>query len=264
MKLSNALLTAALESLPLTTTAQDVAPTPAVQSSKTSPDSNATRLLFSPTGRPLAKGEGYFSDHMLVFPGVTYGITDNLSIGAGASVVPGLGLDEQVLYVAPRFGKQFSEHVAVSAGLLYGRTGGNDDATDLGLGFAVATLGKPDESLTVGLGVARTVEYETSGRYVNGVLRYERQRDIAHTPVLMVGGTKQLSRRVALVSENWLVLHDNFKLSEQPFALGIRFLGDRLSADVGVVLVGEMLDEGFPLPWVSVSYRFGRALARTP
>lgn len=26
-------------------------------------DSNHTRLLFSPTGPPLAKGAGYFSDH---------------------------------------------------------------------------------------------------------------------------------------------------------------------------------------------------------
>jgi hypothetical protein len=54
-----------------------------------------------------------------------------------------------------------------------------------------------------------------------------------------------------------LILHDDFRLSEQPFALGLRFLGDRLSADVGVILVGELIDEGFPVPWLSVSYHFG-------
>jgi hypothetical protein len=207
-------------------------------------DSNYTRLLFSPTGRPLAKGAGYFSDHYVVFPGVAYGLTDNLSIGAGVSAIPGLGLSEQMLYVAPRFGKQFSEHVAVSGGLLYAHAGAGDDYLDLGVGFAMATLGKPDKSLTVGGGVARTVD--TRGY-------------VSHVPVLIVGGTARLSRRIALVSENWLILHDDFEPKNQPFAVGVRFLGDHLSADVGVVLIGELIDEGFPIPWLSVTYHFGRS-----
>ncbi len=203
-------------------------------------DANYTRLLFSPTGRPLAKGTGYFSDHYVVFPGVTYGLTDNLSISGGVSIIPGLGLGDQLFYVAPRIGKQFSDRLAVSGGVLWAR-GGEGEDEQLGVGFAMATFGPPDKSLTVGGGVVRTVE-----------------RDASYTPVIVFGGTARLSRRLALVSENWLILHDDFKLSEQPFALGLRFLGDRLSADVGVILVGEMIDEGFPVPWLSVSYHFGR------
>ncbi|MBK5255844.1 MAG: hypothetical protein JJE39_07415 [Vicinamibacteria bacterium] len=220
-------------------------------------DSNYTRLLFSPTGRPLAKGAGYFSDHYVVFPGLSYGLTDNLSIGAGVSAIPGLGLGEQMLYVAPRLGKQFSEQVAVSAGLLYAHAGDGGDEGDLGVGFAMATFGKPDKSLTVGGGVARTVDHDSVGRFVGGRLVYETRRRVSHTPVIMVGGTARLSRRIALVSENWLILHDDFKLENQPFAVGVRFLGDRLSADVGVILVGELIDEGFPIPWLSVTYHFG-------
>lgn len=220
-------------------------------------DSNYTRLLFSPTGRPLEKGTGYFSDHYVVFPGVTYGVTDNFSISGGVSVIPGLGLSEQLFYVAPRFGKQFSDRVAVSGGVLYAR-GGEDDEGQLGLGFAMATFGQPDKSLTVGGGVARTVDSYTQWSSADGRGRYETRRDVSYTPVIVFGGTARLSRRIAFVSENWLILHDDFKLSEQPFALGLRFLGDRLSADVGVILVGEVIDEGFPVPWLSVSYHFGR------
>lgn len=220
------------------------------------PDSNYTRLLFSPTGRPLAKGTGYFSDHYVVFPGVAYGITDNLSISGGMSIIPALGLSEQLFYVAPRLGKQFSDRVAVSTGVLWAR-GGEGEDDQLGVGFAMATFGPPDKSLTVGAGAARTVERYTQWQYVNGRERIETIRDVSYTPLIVIGGTARLSKRLALVSENWLILHDDFKLSEQPFALGLRFLGDKLSADVGVILVGELIDEGFPIPWLSVTYHFG-------
>ena len=220
-------------------------------------DSNYTRLLFSPTGRPLAKGAGYFSDHYVVFPSVAYGLTDNFSISGGVSIIPGLDLNEQLFYVAPRFGKQFSDRVAVSGGVLWAR-GGDGEDDQLGVGFAMATFGEPDKSLTLGGGVVRTVERYTEWQYVNGREQIQTFRDVSYTPVIVFGGTARLSKRLALVSENWLILHDDFKLSEQPFALGLRFLGDTLSADVGVILVGEVIDEGFPVPWLSISYHFGK------
>jgi len=219
-------------------------------------DSNYTRLLFSPTGRPLKKGEGYFSDHYVVFPGVAYGLTDNISVGGGLSVVPGLGLSDQLYYGSARVGKQFSERVAVSGGVLVAR-GGDGETDTLGLGFVTATLGKPDKSLTLGAGVARTVSEEYYTTYSGGEWRGDFRNQASYTPVVMVGGTVRLSRRLALVSENWLILTEDFKLSEQPFAVGVRFLGDKLTADVGVVLVGEVIEEGMPVPWLSVTYHFG-------
>jgi hypothetical protein len=223
-----------------------------------SSDSNYTRLLFSPTGRPLRKGEGYFSDHYVVFPGVAYGLTDSISVGGGLSVVPGLGLSEQLYYGSARVGRQFSERVAVSGGVLVAR-GGDSELDTLGLGFVTATLGKPDKSLTLGAGVARTVGEEYYTTYSGGEWRGDFRNEASYTPVVMVGGTARLSRRLAFVSENWLVLSQGFKLSEQPFALGVRFLGDRLTADVGVVLIGELIEEGFPAPWLSVTYHFGKS-----
>jgi hypothetical protein len=221
-------------------------------------DSNYTRLLFSTTGRPLRKGEGYFSDHYVVFPGVAYGLTDNISVAGGLSVVPGLGLSEQLYYGNARVGKQFSERVAVSGGVLVAR-GGDGERDTLGLGFVTATLGKPDKSLTVGAGVARTVSEEYYTTYSGGEWRGDFRNQASYTPVVMIGGTVRLSPRTALVSENWLVLSKDFKLSEQPFAVGVRFLGDRLTADVGVILIGEVIHDGFPVPWLSVSYHFGKS-----
>ncbi len=221
-------------------------------------DSNYTRLLFSATGRPLKKGEGYFSDHYVIFPGVAYGLTDNVSVAGGLSVVPGLGISEQVYYGSLRAGKQFSDRVAVSVGALAAR-GGDSELDTLGLGFVTATFGKPDKSLTVGAGVARTVSEDYYTTYSSGEWRGDFRNQASYTPVVMIGGTVRISQRTALVSENWLTLTEDFKLSEQPFALGVRFLGDRLTADVGMVFVGEVIEEGFPVPWLSVTYHFGKS-----
>jgi hypothetical protein len=203
-------------------------------------DPAASRLLFAPTGRPLGKGEGYFSDHYVLFPGATAGVTDHFSLGGGMSMVPGLGFSEQVFYVAPRLAWSLTDKAAVSTGVLYARAGEYQAAVAFGMG----TFGPPDASVTVGLGMVATRDDEGGG--------FELRR----APILVVGGSKRLSQRLALISENWLFLGEGFRLSSQPFGLGLRFLGDRLSADVGLILIGDVLANGFPVPWLSFSYHF--------
>jgi hypothetical protein len=203
-------------------------------------DPNYSRLMFAPTGRPLRKGDGYVSDHELVFPGFAVGLTDNLSLAGGVSVVPGLGLDEQVAYVSPRLGWNLSDRAAVSVGALV--VSAPDDLGAAGIAFGVGTFGSRNHSLSVGLGLGR----ELSNRHG------ETQ------PILMVGGQTRLSKSIALVSENWIVLDEDISLGQQPFGLALRFFGERLSFDMGFVFVGDVLDEGFPVPWVSVSYHFGQ------
>jgi hypothetical protein len=204
-------------------------------------DPNDTRLLFAPTGRPLRKGDGYFSDHYVIFPGFAYGLTDNLGVSGGVSIIPSLGLDEQVFYVSSSVGWRLKEKAAFSFGGLYA-TG--TEASEAGaLLFGVGSFGSSDRSLSLGLGLAAT--------------RNEESWSFRDAPVLMVGGTFRVGKRLSLVTESWLFPGDDFELSQQPFGVGLRFFGERLSVDVGFVLVAEILDEGFPIPWLSFSYHFG-------
>jgi hypothetical protein len=214
---------------------------PAAATDELGLDPNYSRLLFAPTGRPLRKGDGYFSDYELMFPGVAVGVTDSFSIAGGLSVIPGLRLDRQVFYVSPRIGWNLGDKAAVSVGALYAAVPDDDEVDDLAIGFAVATFGDRKRSLSVGLGLA------------DGYL----QDGFDPSPIVMVGGTVTLSRHLALVSENWLAVGDGFDLAEQPFGLGVRFFGDTLSADVGLVFVPEYVAEGTFLPWASISYHFG-------
>ncbi len=205
-------------------------------------DPNYSRLLLSPTGRPLRKGEGYFSDFYIVLPGIAYGLTDNVSVLAGVSLIPGLGLNEQLFYVAPRIGTQASDAVAVSAGVLYMTL--LEEGISGGIVFGVGTFGEEDKSFTVGIGLPYLKEKGQEFQF-------------GENPILMLGGNVRLSGSIALISENWLILGDNFDLGQQPFTLALRFFGERIAVDLGAIMVGELIKEGFPIPLLSFVYHFG-------
>jgi hypothetical protein len=121
-------------------------------------DPNDSRLMFSPSGRPLRAGSGYFSDHYVLFPGFAYGLTKNLSVAAGVSTVPGLGLSEQLFYGSAQLGFRLSDTTSFSVGGLY--TAGVDDELEAAVGYGIAAFGPPDRSLSLGLGVAATPHEE--------------------------------------------------------------------------------------------------------
>jgi len=190
---------------------------------------NSTRLFFAPSGQMLKKGEGYFADYELFFPGFAYGITDNISIGGGFSLFP-TGLDEQVYYVTPKVGMSFGEQVHLAAGLLF--AGGTSGGTG-GVGYGVGTFGDGDASITIGGGWG----------FAGG--------DIESKPVAMLGGEKRISRRIALVTENYLLPVDDNNLV---YSFGVRFMGEKLTTDLALFNVSGSEIIGFP--YVDFVFRF--------
>lgn len=70
---------------------------------------------------------------------------------------------------------------------------------------------------------------------------------------MILGGEKRLSRHVAPVSENWLLIEDGRVAVVKPLGLALRLSGDSLSADLGVVIAPGTTSRW---PWVSVAYHF--------
>jgi hypothetical protein len=192
------------------------------------PNPNNTRLFFAPTGQMLKKGEGYFADYELFFPGFAYGVTDNFSIGGGVSIFPA-GVDEQVYYLTPKVGMSFGEQVHLSAGLLFAGTNGGTG----GVGYGVGTFGTGDESLTVGLGYG----------FAGG--------DIESRPVAMLGGEKRVSRRLALVTENYLLPIEDDNIV---YSFGVRFMGEKITTDLALFNYTGSDVIGFP--YVDFVFRF--------
>lgn len=190
---------------------------------------NSTRLFFAPSGQMLKKGEGYFANYELFFPGFAYGVTDHLSVGGGVSLFPS-GLDNQVYYVTPKVGMSFGERGHLSAGFLF--AGGTSGGTG-GVGYGVGTFGDGDASFTAGVGYG----------FAGG--------DIASKPAAMLGGEKRISRRIALVTENYLLPVDENKLV---YSFGVRFMGEKLTTDLALFNVSGSEIIGFP--FVDFVFRF--------
>ena len=200
-------------------------------------DPNRTRLLFAPTARAIPHGSGYFADYYIFFPFVGVGVGDVFSLAGGLSIIPGLGLGDQLLYLAPKATFYSDARISGAIGVLHLVL--PDGVGSGGVAYAVGTLGPQRQAITLGVGFG----------YGGG--------DVSEKPALLLGGELQVTNSVKLITENYVFvgLEDGVLISG-----GLRFFGDRLSADLGLITVPAALDEieGFPLvPLVSFAYNFG-------
>lgn len=190
-------------------------------------DSNTTRLFFGPTARSLPKGHGYFAVYETAIPFLQVGVTDRISVGVGTPLVFGSG-SSHPFWVSPKVQVLDRATTTVAVGLLHVSTG---DADQVGIAYGVTTLGDDDSAATIGVGYA----YETT--------------DGAGAAIVMVGGERRVSRRLKFITENYWWAGGPVVVSG-----GVRFIGDRLSADVG--LVAPLTDEQIVVPVVNFVWAF--------
>ncbi len=201
-----------------TLTALHPVPAPA---QSTRPDANTTRLLFAPTGRTLARGEGF----------VEVGITDGITLGGGTPLFFGLESGHP-FWLTPKVAIVRGPRVNVAAGVLHFVN--VTDSGSAGIAYGVATVGSPDASVTAGAGWTYS-SFDDDGNT---------------TALVMVGGERRIGPRLKLMTENYV--HEAGGL----VCVGVRFLGDRLSADLGLASpIGE--DHLIVFPVVNFVWRFG-------
>ena len=197
---------------------------------------NDTRLLFAPTARCLKGGEGYFADYYLFFPMIAYGITDNITIAGGASIFPWIGIENNLFYIMPKIGFAIGEKFNIAGGALLVKAPSFDDESNptVGICYGVATVGSANSNLTAGIGFG----------YVDW--------EFEDTPMLMLGAQHRVSRRLSLVTENWM----SPGMDQPLVSLGLRFFGEKLSVDLGLVnTIGE--DMIFPgIPYIDFVLKF--------
>lgn len=227
-----------------------------------SDDPNRTRLLFSPTARPLGRGQGYLAVYELVVPFVAVGVSDAISLSGGTILAP--GAFGRVWYVAPKVTLVDRPDLAVAlGGVGLGVFIGDvfehegDDWGTAGIGYGLVTYGGPERSLTGGVGFVFA-----EGGFESGAL-------------FMLGGEVQVSNSIKLLTENYVIPFESSTSIcpnggpcttetdteyEVIVSVGVRFFGERIAVDLAGWTSPELLtDDIFPFfPWVGFAYNFGR------
>lgn len=190
-------------------------------------DPNTTRLFFAPTGRSLKRGEAYFGVYEVFMPFVQVGVTDRLSIGGGTPLIF-FGDDgdvERLYWLTPKLQILEAGRTSASIGVIH-FFNFNDDG-GAGIAYGVVTHGSDDAAFTIGAGYAYH-DHQTRDPYV--AYPYHQEEDRRGSPVVMIGGERRASKRVKIVSENYVF--DGGGIA----SAGVRFFGEKLSADFGLVV----------------------------
>jgi hypothetical protein len=227
-------------------------------------DPNATRLLFSPTARSLRRGEGYVGVYEFLLPFVQVGVTNRLSVGIGTPLVFFGDETGRPVWVTPKYQVYKGPRTSAAVGVMHFFIVG--ESARVGLAYAVTTTGTDDDALTVGLGWAYAHYRETRYDYsscVGGVtvgavacrVSY-RTTQTEGAPLVMVGGEHRISRRVKVVTENYAFQHGGI------VSVGLRFLGERFSADLGLMAPIVSGDSFVAAPVMNVVWMFGKGTTR--
>lgn len=208
-----------------------LSPVSAARAQGTASDVNTTRLFFGPTGRTLEAGEGYVGIYQVVLPFVQVGVTDRVTLGGGTPLF--FGSDSgHPFWFTPKVAIVRGPRVNVAAGVLHFLN--LDDDGRAGIAYGVATVGSPDASVTAGAGWAYSRFDDDSG----------------NAAIVMIGAERRIAPRLKLMTENYV--HQDGGL----VCVGVRFFGDRLSADLG--LAGPVgAGDVFVFPMVNFVWRFG-------
>lgn len=198
---------------------------------------HATRLLFSSTAFPLAKGTGYYSNTWLVMHTFAAGLTERLTLGGGLLWYPGVDLDQTLFYLMPKYTVVDREGGKLALGALVGLLPLDDISADApasaGILYGVGTTGDRDNNFSLGLGWGYAGD------------------EVANHPVIMLGGQTRSTRRISLITENWILPLSG--RTEGIFSGGVRFLGEGLTVDLAFL---RSLNGGAWAPWLGFAFRF--------
>ena len=188
--------------LPTPASAQTV-PASSIQTASQMDD---TRLFFMPTARTLPAGKGFVGVNQIVMPFFEVGVTNRVTVGAGAPVFVLVG---GPFWATARAQLINRESFGAAVGILHFGTLSEQVG---GVAYASATVGGVKGAVTV-----------TAGRVYSG--------EGGGPAYGMIGGNWRIGRRTRFVTENHIWREGGLVSG------GIRYGGERFFADFGVTSV---------------------------
>jgi hypothetical protein len=201
-----------------------------VEALKTREDPNYTRLFIVPTAETLKRGTGYFGDMDIFLLQGGVGLAEGLTLFGASTLIPG-NIDWQVVAGGPkvRLFKKGNTSAAIGGIGVY-----NPHFKDVPWAvYGVATFGKTSGRLNIAIG--------KMGAGTG-----------SQTPwLLSLGGASGRSKRTRLLWESWIWRYEHTQYGDYyqyppltptvtkevafPTCLGIRFFGENMSGDLGLI-----------------------------
>jgi hypothetical protein len=213
------------------------------------PNPNDTRYFFAPTARPLGRGNGYLQDVAILIGGANYGVSDNISLGFMASLIPFIDVTQQLLAFTPKIGFNITDNISLGGGGVYLSGAG---LAQMGVIYGVSTFGTSDTNLSLALGGA----YGNISR--GGAFKPVKAQEVVQgtAAIGMVGGMHRIFETVSIVTENWMIYDSVSQKNTYMISWGFRFFGEVSSWDFGIVYPIIPTVDTFPVPYVDFVWKF--------
>lgn len=202
---------------------------------------HSSRYFYLPNGYGLKKGEGYYQNTWVLFNQLSYGFTDNFSMGVGLIPTFLFGVKGAPVWITPKLSFPVKkDKLNLGVGAIMGTYVGanSEDAPLLGMVYGVSTFGSADRNFTTGAGFAFADD------------------EWASTPVFSLGGTIRTGKRHYFLSENYFFFGDG-RMGSFVW-LGGRFASRNLAIDYGgIIPVFPEMGRLIVIPWLSLTVPFG-------
>ena len=196
----------------------------------------STRYFWAPNGYGLKKGEGYYQNIWVLWNQVSYGVTDNFSVGGGIIPLFLFAGSPTPVFATAKFSVPVVKNkVNVAGGAIVGAVLGEYE-TGFGILYGISTFGTPDNNISLGLGYGFTGE------------------EWAPAPTINLSGMFRLGSRAYFLTENYFFSAEGENLFLT--SLGGRWIIKKAALDFGLFLplnAGEFI----AFPWLGFTIPFG-------
>jgi hypothetical protein len=207
------------------------------------PNPNPSRYLLGTSAIPMEKNTGYYQNTWIFFNSFAYAFTNNFSVSGGFEIFSLLakGDGPYAFYINPKVSFKVGDNFYAGGSVLYANTIKTvDEFGGLGTLNFFGTYGNKNNNITGALGWG----------WADG--------EFSSKPLITISGMVRVSKRIALVSENWISPGIGSDGSYYGiFSYGIRFLGEKTAIDLAFVNnkdIAEGLAIGFP--WLDFVINF--------
>ena len=197
----------------------------------------SSRYFWAPNAYGLKEGEGYYQNIWVMWNQVSYGITNNFSIGAGVIPLFLFAGAPTPVFILPKISIPVQQDkFNISAGALLGTILGESDAS-FGIVYGNTTVGSRDNNVTFGLG------YGFAGD------------NWASSPMINVSGMFRLTSRGYFITENYYVNAGGSGAAV--ISLGGRWIIKKAALDFGLFLPVADSETFVAIPWLGFTVPFG-------